>query len=551
MSLLLLAMQGCMLFQADATNEAVAPSKIVSVGLFKNGLAVIKSEVTLPGPGTFRLSHVPDPVHGTFWVSSSHPVETSVQMSTVEVDAESAGPVQFREDLEGKKVTLHFYNEKIPPIAGTVLARRKATSESANDETLSMEDYSIPRYRPSTSTDDFLIVQTATKRIYLRMSQIAYAEMEASGKVKRKLPVLTFNVPAPVANPITVLVTYMAHGLSWAPSYHVDISDPKTLKLEQAAVIRNELTGLLDTEVFLISGFPSIQFSNVTSPMSARTSWAQFFQQLRGMGARSWQQAEGQMVMTQNAVTGNFYGRDVAPVDGGAANVGDGIDLHYQSIGKRTLKEGDVFALTVAKGETSYEKIVEWLIPDLRDEFGSYRGNNQNDDDNVAWDALRYKNPLSFPMTTGPAFVSANGKFGGQRLSGWVNAGEETLLRVNKALSIRTRNTEVEVQVDSSPSTPGGVRSNREEIWIGGRRFRQSKIEGEITLCNHRKQPINMMVRRRFSGDLEKADGNPTVTLREEGVWSVNRRNEMIWNLELKPGEEKKLKYYYSILIHW
>ena len=41
-------------------------SRITSVGLFKNGLAVVKRTVKLPGPGTYRIDDVPQPVHGTF-----------------------------------------------------------------------------------------------------------------------------------------------------------------------------------------------------------------------------------------------------------------------------------------------------------------------------------------------------------------------------------------------------------------------------------------------------------------------------------------------------
>ena len=35
-----------------AAEEKAARSKIVSVGLFKNGLAVVRCEVAVPGPGT-------------------------------------------------------------------------------------------------------------------------------------------------------------------------------------------------------------------------------------------------------------------------------------------------------------------------------------------------------------------------------------------------------------------------------------------------------------------------------------------------------------------
>src|SRR5207248_2524459 len=124
----------------------------------------------------------------------------------------------------------------------------------------------------------------------------------------------------------------------------------------------------------------------------------------------------------------------------GATPTGEGVDLHYQPIGKRTLAEGESLALTVVRGRADYERVVEWLVPDTRDEYGQYDRRGRGEDENDApWDALRFKNPLAFPLTTGPATVTAGGQFNGQRTIYWTNAGEETLLRVNKALSIRTR----------------------------------------------------------------------------------------------------------------
>ncbi len=55
-----------------------------------------------------------------------------------------------------------------------------------------------------------------------------------------------------------MFVNYLTRGLSWAPSYRVDITDPKTLAVEQYAVVKNELADLDGTEIMLISGFPSL-----------------------------------------------------------------------------------------------------------------------------------------------------------------------------------------------------------------------------------------------------------------------------------------------------
>jgi hypothetical protein len=332
-----------------------------------------------------------------------------------------------------------------------------------------------------------------------------------------------------------VSIRYIASGLSWAPSYRLDISDAKTLLLEQHAVIRNELADLNGAEVRLISGYPSVQYSHVRSLLSPRTNWVNFFTELAGHNR--WQEIDaiGNSISSQQQISLNTRGAVNLAI--GATPTGEGVDLHYQSIGKRTMADGDTLALTVAKGKAEYERIVEWLVPDTRDAYGHVQGGEQTGD---VWDALKFKNPLSFPMTTGPATVIANGQFNGQRTSYWVNSGEETVLRVEKALSVRTRSLENE-KADKNGVYP--------IIWIGGRQYRQSTVEGELAVSNHRKEPISIVVRRRFSGELTQAEGAPKQQLLAEGVYSVYKREELLWTLSLKGGEETKLKYTYTVLV--
>jgi hypothetical protein len=509
-----------------AADEPVAKSRVVSVGLFKNGLAVVRCEVTLDGPGSVRLDNAPEPVHGTYWVESPVPIETVVKTREVEGPPTTGADVNLQEELSGKKVTVHFKGGSVPAVSGTV-------AEPVKDEK--------PRPRragyydePSAAAPRFLVLQTAKGRAYLDAAEIAYVESEGQAeKVKQRKPVLVLTADK-LDKPATVTVTYLARGLGWAPSYRVDVSDPKTLTVEQSAVVKNELRDLKDVEVSLISGFPSVQFANVTSPLSVRTSWAQFLQELGQRRGRLPDSAEN--VVSQQAVAPS----GPLNLDLSALPSGEGVDVHYQSIGKRTLGEGEALSLTVAKAKGPYERIVEWLVPDTRNEYGVYRGDDEETDS--AWDALRFKNPFEFPMTTGPALVTADGKFNGQRTAFWANAGEETVLPVTKALSVRTRSTEAE-------EAQKGADPERDVVWVGGRRFRRSNVAGELAVSNHRKEEVKLVIRRRFSGELVSADGDPKSSLREEGAWSVNRRNELLWTLTLKAGEEKKLTYRYRVLV--
>ena len=71
------------LFTSSAAHAEKPPqleTKIESVGLFKNGLAVVRRSITLPANqgDTFDITDLPEPVHGTFWVESTATLEISV-----------------------------------------------------------------------------------------------------------------------------------------------------------------------------------------------------------------------------------------------------------------------------------------------------------------------------------------------------------------------------------------------------------------------------------------------------------------------------------------
>src|SRR5262249_35828468 len=159
----------------------------------------------------------------------------------------------------------YFRSDKLPPVVGTVVPPPKKKPEEPGMPGVETPYY----YRPPTepAAGRFLILQTARGRAYVEPGDIAYYEAEgAAGTVKRRKPVLLPPVRAALKQPARVTITYLAHGLAWAPSYLVDTSDPKQLTIEQSAVIKNELADLDGADVSLITGFPSVQFAHVLSP---------------------------------------------------------------------------------------------------------------------------------------------------------------------------------------------------------------------------------------------------------------------------------------------
>lgn len=518
-----LAAIGLLAFAVPTARAAETPAKgkIVAADLFKNGLAVITCEVTLGKAGDYLLDSVPQPVHGTFHIDAGPAkVEAAVKVREVEVPDDEPGTGNLQDDLAGKKVTIHLKGANRPPVEGTVVKLKPAKGEAA--------------------TSRFLVLQGEKGRILVDPAEVSSVAVVARGgdrPVTRKQPQLVLTLSGTDKEQTKVTLKYLANGLSWAPSYRLDITDPKSLTLEQHAVIRNELADLDGAAVRLISGYPNVQYAHVRSLIGPRTTFASFFAELSNRSAGYDSEVMWNSAVTQQAI-GNFRSSAVSTVLG-ATPTGEGVDLHYEGIGKRTLAEGETLALTVAKGKGEYARIVEWTVADVRDEHGRYAGRARTrDEEGEPWDALKFKNPLAFPMSTGPATVTAGGLFNGQRTTYWVNPGEETVLRVEKALSVRTRSVENE--------KPSG---NRDIVWIGSSQYRRATVEGEVAVSNNRKESIQMIIRRKFSGELVKAEGEPKSNLLVEGVHTVNKRNELTWTLPLKGGEEKTLKYSYTVLV--
>jgi hypothetical protein len=530
-----------------AGEEKPLTTRITSLGLFKNGLAVVQRTAHVEGPGVYCVADVPEPVHGTYWVESDAEVSTRVTRRSIETSPENASLGNFQEELAGREVEIHFSEPGLPVVEGTIIEMTPSRGIKAFSRRYEEPRYgSWPGYLDRTNGSPpagrFLTLKTTEGLCYLDSGKIAFLRAkDKSAKVRQRKPVLLLSVKSATNKPATIVISYLAKGMAWAPSYRIDLTDSKTLVLKQNAVLKNELESFDGAKIQLISGFPSIHFSHVTSPLSLNTTWAEFFQQLN-------QRMTGSNSVMSNAVTQQAVAFNAVEPDRGgdltAEPAGEGVDLHYQDIGTLTLDEGDSLAVETASGKADYERIVEWTIPDTRgpnghslEEYQRQRDSEKYED--ALWDAVRFRNPLKFPMTTAPAMVVDGGKFNGQQMSYWVNAGEETTLHVTKALSVRARNTEREIPESRRPAN-----------YLGDPNYWTVSVQGELQINNHRGEPVTMVIRRQFSGELDSAEGNPKTTLLEEGAGSVNPRNQLTWSLTLKPGEAAKRAYRYTLLVH-
>lgn len=523
-----------------AAEELPVVPQIESVGLFKNGVAVVRASFETKEAGSYRWDELPRSIHGSFWVESDG--VASVRATTRMVAEPAAWPTgQLQRDLAGQTVTVRLKKGseggESPVMSGKVWTLPEPPVKKTWDSNFSSPPNPWMGVTPGgrmelpVSTGNFLVLEGERGRQFVDLGSIASfsidgAEAPATRKVEK--PVMIFDVVEPPRDGGRVRISYLARGLAWAPSYRMDLGEGGKLAIRRSAVVRNELIALRDTEVQLISGFPNIEFAHVDSALWGGATLAAFFQQL-GQAPGGPGGAASQQLVMYNSIAPPAAATLPDFQEKGACD-----DLHYESIGKRSLEVGDSLSLDLPAAETKCERVVEWVVADPRDERGRYLSNVK--EGNEPWDALKFTNPFDFPLTTTPVVITEAGRFRGQSLSQWVNPGQSTCLRVAKALSLQTRSAEMEEE------------GQREVVWVGGNDYRRTTVKGTLELHNFRNKEATLDIRAGFSGEMLEAEGKPVTRLRTDGVTSVNPQRELAWTIKLAPGEEKVVTYRYSVL---
>lgn len=521
---------GVSLYGAD---EARSKAPIVKAALFKNGYALVTREVCQIPSKPFLIDEEINPVHGTLWFfGASNLSVTSVERPGTR---DNENPfVNFAATYQNRKVTVTLRpsgNEQSRIIKGTMLRLGKSPSVAP-----------VQPYYRAPQPESYLALKLESGEL-ITFSKGMVLSIESDGindKISEDKRMLLVQCD-PSETPM--FMNYLTFGLSWAPAYRIALSKDAKMRIDQSAVITNEIEDLAGAEVNLISGFPNLEYMRVTSPLMT-ANLAQFFQQLSGQNNYRGAAAMQQMVMSNDSMRLSATSGVGAPLP----ETGASEDIHYFPAGKVSLAKGSSVYRDIASAETTYERIVDWEIPDRRNQWGTYE-RNYSDKENPygdLWDAIRFKNPLQAPITTAPVEIVDGEKILGQGTIKWVNPGQETRVRITKSLTVTGTLNEYEIPDKNGTDYK---MSGRKIVHIAGYNYRNPEVEGTLKLHNYRSTAAVAVVKLQFSGELVSAEREPEANVLETGVYSVNPRRELTWELNLKPGEEITVKYKYSVLI--
>ncbi|HVL39661.1 MAG TPA: hypothetical protein VM328_09765 [Fimbriimonadaceae bacterium] len=490
----------------------VAPveAKVVSASLFKNGYAVLVREAPLANGETI-ISNIPQGALGTLWVTASPGVRLREVVGTSITSEQTSNAKSLDEIISanvGKTVRLRMGDKevvgRILSATGSIVILESAQGVSA---------YAKGAVTSITAGKDLVwktSVKTTSKAYRIR------AEAPAGAKV---------------------YILALERGLTWAPAYAADITNPK-LDLTSKATIMNDLADLNGIEVRLITGFPNMPFIGVLDPFTLSNSVDQFTMALMNMGAPGQFRDAPGALMQQNVAFGRMGESFSAAFDTSTMSGIQSEDLFFYTLPRLTLKKGERGYYVLFNFASDFEHLYEWSIPD--DVQGDQYRPQQTERPAEVWHSLKFKNNSKQPLTTAAAITTKDGEILGQDILTYTSPGAETTLKITKALDVAAESLEEEVGRERRSLPYGGV---------GNYPFDEITLKGTISVRNHKSEAIKLRITKLLSGELVSADHDPMIVKMAKGLRAVNPRVRLVWTVDVPAGQKKDVIYQYKVLI--
>ncbi len=546
----------CLLFLLSLPLLAFAqqslPSRVVNVALFKQGYGCIVREVTIPaGESEAVIADMPIPVHGTFWIltpaaitlSSAIAAEGERMQVVPAVTLSELLHANIGETVEVKTADGWLKGKLISMAENRTEKDSDAPAIPTNAQNSSPWYYRAPApvttSTPVVMAGNLLVLETPDGETALPVSAITQLRKPAgSGALKVQFTrttdgaTLHLHTRGPGG---VVSIAYLTRGLTWAPSYRLDIAGA-TAHLQGKAVLINDAEDLVSQQLSCLAGFPNMKFSHVIDPLALKENVAQFLSSLQ-QPADDGSRGRNGAVMTQ--VMANSAYIPEGGSDTPQPELGSNEDVHQYRFKDVAIKQGERAYLPLLDQQVAFSDLYRWDVRDLRENTYRWyepRADEQTPQAEDVWHAVRLKNAGKLPWTTAPVMVTSGDQFLGQDILYYTSAGSSTLVNITKAM---------EVKASFSENTLG----HNETLEIGGHTYTVYKVAGKLQVNNFKGEKVNLVINKKLTGDLIESSIKPTTVKEEPRTEIANPHRTVTWEVEVPAGKSLEIDYKYKVYI--
>lgn len=523
--ILFFALSTCLLFgQSDFTSQKIA--------VFKNGTGFfIKTAKVDASTGSYTLTKTPEALFGTFWIAAR-----DERIKTLHTTKEKGYETEDSKNVKNMLSGNIGKNVKIY-VSTTLVAEGKIISVN----------------------DEMVVIQTKDKWISREINYISSVEFlekpnfDFNKETESNQMVLEFEK----AGKKTIDMMYLQRGISWFPSYLVEISDEKEAVITLRSTLINDIEDLKNAEVEFVVGVPNFKYNYVKSPLCTPQTLESFISSLsgasysyRGAGYFDNSNALSNGIMSQQMSGGEQYGGSIPeaftlPEFEAEGNSEE--DLFFYNFKNINLKKGERATYELLHTKVPFEHIYEVILkPNTTSNYyyANSKGYSFDDSDNKVWHSIKLNNTTKMPWTTGTAMVvkNQNGNIRpiSQDMMKYTPSQGKGFLKITISPDISVKDKEEE--------TKRIEKSKKKDNYF----YDLVTVEGIIKVKNYKKTDVKINVQRSVTGEMKECNIKWEVAkkLNSANYYNINATNDVTWELELKQGEEKEIKYSYTIFIY-
>lgn len=506
--------------------------------VFKNGVGMFVSDGEAgvqSGSPYVWLNEVLPVSHGSLWILT-YDKETKVdEVVALKADLvrEAVTQVEILQANVGKKVSIQWGDKEITGVIQSFPETGKKSPPA---------QYNVYYNTPDMPT--VVSVKTEKGLVSLLISSISmlvfpddYNKMVTikEGAKKLRLKVTTAKTSVKLG------MSYLQKGITWAPSYLIDISDAKKAKIIMSATVVNDAQDMEDSALYFVVGYPNFMFQDVLSPLASDADVGTFINALTNR-SMPYAGPTSNMVAQTTGYADSLSVSEASYSASSAGNLSGEVaeDLFFYEMKNVILKKGERAYYAVFAADVDYKHIYEWDIPEKAASSYSYSNYDSSvsaDEQDKVWHSLKLSNATAYPWTTAPAMTVKSFRALGQDVLNYTPKGAKSNVKITVAPDIKVKRVENEKE-----------RKNN-ALQKYGYSYDLVTVDGKLTLKNFKNQSVTMDITKKISGEIVSVSDNGKVEKLAEALKSLNPSSRITWEFPLKDGEEKNITYSYKIYI--
>lgn len=507
--------------------------KAEHVALFKNGYSQVSLSGKLPDGASLELRGMPVPVEGSVWWQLPQGIRV-VQVDGFVSERSVPSPMATVDKLlsanVGKEVVLGMKDGS--SFEGVLVQK---VSSAPLKFTYTNRDQVFEYQSP-------IFLRVGDRHISIHLAELVSVQFKGEPNVPTSMEqhyelAMLLSKPAPGAE---LKLECLAGGLSWSPSYRIDLRDDGKADLQCKATIINDMVDLENVQLELVTGQPNMGDSSLpVSPLlrfdldkpGLGTGIS-----LSGRGLGAGLGAGGRAPTATPSVCADDDEDDDAFAEAPTwlcdTEMSRAEDLFYFSIPDFSAKKNSTAVREILFQTPEYKHVYKC-------EIGSYSRSSFS-----VWHGIVLKNESSSPWSPGSVVCYSGDRLLTRAEVEFTAAGQELFIRLAESSDVKVEAKEKIVSKQSSAEEADEDDSDA---------FRKKSektvtFAGSISLTNNTDHEVNFDLSKSIQGIVSAASDDAVISA-SPGYRSKNPDSDIRWKLLLKPKETKTCTYTYSFKV--